>query len=241
MDNSSFNSNPILSYLGLPETYSPSPGGQPIQFLAKHLHIIPPHLLTLFSSITTPKQRTEIPAIRNRRLKYVESNPPELSFSSARSTWPTLWQGREPPRNEPGKEEQEWAEKEFLTGTQKHLGKLGNLLGGYEEEREAERLRVLRRQQVGLEASLPEEDEDTDDEEEEEQVNAIEEDAPEVSQAMFLRRIKERFIYGLLESIDYDTADWGERWDVENFRDEEERWFDDDEEEESVVLDNPTL
>lgn len=97
----------------------------------------------------------------------------------------------------------EWAEKGFLDGKKKHVGKLGNLLGGYEEEREAERVREIRRREREIEESLPEEDEDTDDEEEEEtapsqDAQAVEE-SPEEMKASFLRLVRERFIYGLLE------------------------------------------
>ena len=47
-----------------------------------------------------------------------------------------------------GKEEEEWASKQFLDGKKMHVGKLGPLLGGYEEEREAERVRTIRRREA---------------------------------------------------------------------------------------------
>src|SRR5271154_4334961 len=68
----------ILTYLDLPATYSPSPSSDPITFLRSHLHQIPPHLQHHFSAITDPKQRTLVPNIRNRRLKYTQSAPCEL-------------------------------------------------------------------------------------------------------------------------------------------------------------------
>lgn len=37
-------------------------------------------------------------------------------------------------------------------------------------------------------------------------------------------------MYGTLQNIDYDKVDWDERWDVDNDRDAEERWFDEEEE-----------
>ncbi|CAL1701037.1 unnamed protein product [Somion occarium] len=234
MEQTSLDPAPVLSYLGLPQDYGPCPAHSPIDFLTQHLRHLPPNILAQFSSVTTPKQRTTVSAIRNRRLRYTESNPPELSFTGAKSTWPTLWQGREPRGKDEAKEEQEWAEKQFLEGQEKHLGKLGALLGAYEEEREAERFRSIRRHEAELAESLPEEDEDTD-EDEEPGAAPLEELTPEDAQELFLRRVKERFIYGLLDSIDYEKVDWDERWDVGIDRDEEDRWF--DEEEESIAVD----
>lgn len=189
----------VLSYLGLPDDYEPSPVAAPVQFLSKHLRHLPPSLLGLFSPVITPKQRTMIPAIRNRRLRFAESEPSELRLSAAKATWPTLWPGKMAldMARETAKDEKDWADKEFMGGAGKQVGKLGELLGGYEEERGAERARDLRRQQREWEESLPEEDDDTDDEEydeeEQEELSSIEADA------IFLRRVKERFIYGLLD------------------------------------------
>lgn len=194
-----------LSYLGLPDDYSPSPDKQSIEFLTKHFRELPPHLLSHFSANTTPKQRSVIPAIRNRRLRYVDSNPPELSFASAKTTWPTLWPGREPPGREQGKDEREWAEKFFLGSSLKpHVGKLGMLLAGYEEERSAERVRAQRRAAADELDRIPEEEDsdegEEEEEEEEEQVQPpVEEDSVEDAKTWFLRCVRERFIYGLLE------------------------------------------
>ncbi|CCM04048.1 uncharacterized protein FIBRA_06207 [Fibroporia radiculosa] len=222
----------VLSYLGLPVDYQPSPDTQPLQFLAAHLRQLPPQLLPQFSSTTTPKQRSSIPAIRNRRLRYTASNPQELNFESAKANWPTLWPGRERPGQQRGDDEREWAEKFFLGSSLKpHVGKLGMLLGGYEEEREAEHVRSLRRAQAEELESLPEEDESSDEEEGEEPLPLPDEEEPyEDSRTLFLRKIKERFIYGLLESVDYDKVDWDDSWDADNDRDAEERWFDAEEE-----------
>ncbi|KAI0723127.1 hypothetical protein C8Q76DRAFT_794098 [Earliella scabrosa] len=218
----------ILSYLALPPSYEPSPRTAPVEFLRKHIRELPPHLLALFSKHTTPKARTAVPAIRNRRLKYAESHPAELSLANAKSTWPALWEGRERPGQEQGKEEKDWAEKEFLggEGTQQ-VGKLGALLGEYEEERESERVRAIRRLRAEYIESLPEEDEDSD---EEDEIPIPEELSPAENEEAFLRIVKERFIYGLLDSVDYDKVDWDERWDEDLDRDAEERWFDDEEE-----------
>ncbi|KAI9001403.1 hypothetical protein BD414DRAFT_474531 [Trametes punicea] len=224
-----FDPAPIFKYLGLPEDYEPSPRTAPIDFLHRHVRALPPHLLKLFSMNTTPKQRTVIPAIRNRRLKYTQSNPPEMSCTKAKSTWPALWEGRERPGKEQAQEEKEWAEKEFLGDGKQQVGKLGSLLGEYEEERESERVRTIRRQRAEYIKSLPEEEEESD-EEEEEPGSLAPEPFPAETEEAFLRLVKERFIYGFLESIDYDKVDWDERWDDDLDREAEERWFDDEEE-----------
>lgn len=78
-----------------------------------------------------------------------------------------------------------------------HVGKLGMLLGGYEEERESERVRSIRRAQAEALESLPEEDESSDEDGEEQPLE--EEESSEDVQSWFIRRIREQFIYGLLE------------------------------------------
>ncbi|KAI0682901.1 hypothetical protein BC835DRAFT_1297549 [Cytidiella melzeri] len=223
----------VLSYLGLPDNYNPSPATSPVSFLTKHLQHLPQNHLSLFSTLVTPRQRSEIPAIRNRRLRYAESQPPEFSGSHAKAAWPTLWQGKFTVDlgKETAKEEQEWADKDFLDGKAKQVGKFGALLGGYEEERGAELARELRRQQREWEESLPEEDEDSDEEDgtEELETEHSEMTAAEAD-AVFARRVKEKFIYGLLPSVDYDKVDWDEKWEPPLNRDDEERWFDEEEE-----------
>ncbi|KAF9821252.1 hypothetical protein IEO21_00860 [Rhodonia placenta] len=221
--------SPALSYLGLQDNYEPSPDSEPVEFLTKHLHQLPFHLLSYFSSITTPKQRSVIPSIRNRRLRYTSTDPPELRLAAAKSTWPTLWPGREPPGRAQAEDERAWAENFFMGSLKPHIGKLGMLLGGYEEERESERVRNIRRAQAEEIDSMPEEDESSD-EEEEEILPPEDDESPDDTQAWFLRIIRERFIYGLLEAIDYDKVDWDDVWDTDNDRDAEERWFDDEEE-----------
>ena len=111
-----------------------------------------------------------------------------------------LWQWQEirSQAQAEGKEEQEWADKEFLGGAEKQVGKLGALLRDYHEERESERVRAVRTQQREYEEALPEEDEDTD-EEEAARAAAAEEVSPETAQDLFMRRIREKFIYGLLD------------------------------------------
>ncbi|KAF7352634.1 DUF2052 domain-containing protein [Mycena venus] len=100
--------------------------------------------------------------------------------------------------------------------------------GGYEEEREAERFRTLRRERAEAEF-VPEEESDSDDDNvsgPSSMVQMIDEDA----KTSFERLIRERFIYGLLENIDYDKVDWDENLDADDDREAEERWFDEEEE-----------
>lgn len=194
MSSEAFDKSLVLKYLGLPGDYSPPPEDDPIGFLNKHLSQLPPNILRHFSYITTPKQRTLLVPIRNRRFRYVNSCPPELRFVVARNSWPELWQGRERRGMEEGNEERLWAQSEFLDGALQHVGKLANLLGDYEEEREAERVRSLRRRAMSDDSSfVPEED--SEDEEESKNI----EETDEQIRALFERRIRERFIYGLLE------------------------------------------
>ncbi|KIJ70115.1 hypothetical protein HYDPIDRAFT_104785 [Hydnomerulius pinastri MD-312] len=194
-----FRDNAILSYIGLPADYDPLPSKSPIDFLRKHLHHLPPHLITSFSSITTPKQRSAIPEIRNRRLVYIETKPKELQFAAAKSRWPLLWPVRERSGQEEAEEEREWAQKGFLDGKSQQVGKLATLLGDYEEEREAERVRSVRRKHVEAaeEEFVPEED-DSDSDMSDHDTPDMQE-SPEEQRLTFERRITERFIYGLLE------------------------------------------
>ncbi|KAF9006579.1 hypothetical protein BDQ17DRAFT_1351989 [Cyathus striatus] len=218
-----FNESVILKYLDLPHDYQPSPKTDAVVFLKKHLTQLPPHILLHFSHITTPKQRSVLPTIRNRRLTYTVNNPPELHFLAARRNWPLLWEGRERRGIEEGREEKAWAEI--------HVGKLGNLLKEYEEEREAERIRIMRRENAALDDFVPEEDESSSDEDEDIKQTSEQETEEEI-RTTFERLIRERFIYGLLDNIDYDKVDWDETLDdAEDNREAEERWFDEDEDE----------
>lgn len=187
----------ILSYIGLPPEYEPRPSVSPIEFLQKHLHMLPPHLIVGFSSITTPKQRSVIADIRNRRFAYTETKPKQLAFAEARSRWPHLWSGGGRHGQEAAQEEREWAEKGFLGGGTQRVGKLGTLLADYEEEREGERIRQVRRERAGDEF-VPEEESESE---------MSEEESPEEARATFERRIKELFIYGMLE-VSTATGQW---------------------------------
>lgn len=195
-----FNKDASLKYLGLPPDFSPSPETNPISFLNQFLSNLPPHILLHYSSITTPKQRTVIAQIRNRRLQYTHRNPPELRFESARNTWPELWQGRERRGKEEGEDERSWAQSDFLQGDRQHVGKLANLLAEYEEEREAERVRELRRSRaVDEDDFVPEEDTDSDVDDNTGANEPPETESAEQAKASFERLVRERFIYGLLD------------------------------------------
>ncbi|KAK1229530.1 hypothetical protein PQX77_007418 [Marasmius sp. AFHP31] len=231
MASHSFNEQPVLSYLGLQHSYEPSPSRDPISFLSKHILQLPQQLLVTFSVLTTPKERTTIPTIRNRRLEYVNSSPKQLRFVSARQTWPTLWTGTERRGIEEGDDEKQWVEKDFMQGSEKHVRKLGALLGQYEEEREAERVRGIRRARATTgEDFVPEEESDSD-EELEDELPEPEVESFEEQKRGFERRIHEKFIYGLLDNIDYDSVDFNENLDRDIDRDLEEKWFDEDEDE----------
>lgn len=249
MDTAEFDERAVLSYLGLPPDYEPSPRNSTIQFLRKHLSQLPPNVLRKFSIITTPKLRTILIPIRNRRLRYMNTHPKELDFISARNRWPALWEGRERRGREEGEEEKHWVEDEFLKGEAKHVGKLGSLLRDYEEEREAERVRTIRREMAAAN-SIPQEEPQEEEEEEEEESEEgepvqVEEESEEEKRRYFERLIRERFIYGLLpvgsshsvsdmyietilQDIDYDQVDYDEALDVDDDRETQDRWFDED-------------
>lgn len=190
-----FTPSVILAYLQLPESYSPSPKESPIDFLHLHIRQLPPHLLLTFSLITTPRKRTVIPTIRNRRLRYTLSDPHELSFAEARSRWPLLWEGESERRGmEEGQDEKDWVQSGgFMDGSKKHVGKLGTLLGDYEEEREAERIRAIKKERAAEREFIPEEDSDSDSDMENEELK------PEEARVSFERLVREQFIYGLLD------------------------------------------
>ena len=106
-----------------------------------------------------------------------------------------LWEGRERRGVEEGREEREWAEGVgFLRGSEKHVGKLGELLGEYEEEREAERVRIMRREQMAEEVFLPEEDSDSD-----EDIKMDKDGGEDDAMELFERVVREWFIYGHLD------------------------------------------
>lgn len=192
----------ILSYLSLPPDYDPVPNAKPIEFLSLHLHELPASLLCQFNNVVSPRQRSVIPTIRNRRLKYFSGDPIEFRFTEARRTWPTLYEGRERRGVEEGADEKTWADTDFLGGSiRPYVGKLGKMLGELEEEREADRVRVIRREQATADEFIPEEDEDEDESSDEDSPPPADETPPDpqADRDLFSRRIRERFIYGLLD------------------------------------------
>jgi hypothetical protein len=129
--------------------------------------------------------------IRNRRFNFAQRNPPELSFSAAKQQWPKLWEGTEHVGHGEAQDEKEWADSAFLGGGHPtYVGKLGTLLGGYEQDRHWEHEHQTRR------STLPEEDESSDDDSDSQQETS---ESVQILQDSFLCRVKERFIYGHLE------------------------------------------
>ena len=202
----------ILKYLDLPPSYSPSPSSDPKSFLEAHIHQLPPNLLARFATALDIHERSSLPVIRNRRTQYLQSAPTEYTFEGARKRFPDLWEsialasGDSTPRvdiraaaREGAEDEKRWAEREFLGGMQGKVGKLGPLLGGYEEARVANREREKRSEHTQLR------ERETETEEEFEESSDEEPDSPpgpeDLAQARdtFTRLVKERFIYGLLE------------------------------------------
>ncbi len=193
-----FDTNSVLTYLGLPLNYNPSPATAPVPFLTKHLRQLPPHILHWFNSITTPQQRTAVLLIRNRRFNFTQSNPPEFHFPAAMRQWPTLWEEPKPIGQEEAREEKEWADNTFLGGEhQTYVGKLGTLLGGYEEERQSERHRQAKRSRQ--EDFVPEVEESSDDDHDSSSSRPGTPESAQALQESFLRRLRGRFIYGHLK------------------------------------------
>ncbi|PVF99974.1 hypothetical protein CPB86DRAFT_668482, partial [Serendipita vermifera] len=237
-----------LRYLSLEPTYEPKPSTEPVDFLRQYISILPPSLLSSFSPLLTPLQRTKITNIRNRRLQYHSSAPKEFYFPNARNTWTNVWDEVAPrsvlkenwrERGQEGrKEEQEWAERGFLKGKQVvgERSRLGRLLGDYEEERvgeeerkkRGERLRRMEQdEKIAHEAEKYEED-DEEEEEELESEGSVGGDLDiERVKSLFERLLKEQFIDGRLDDFDYDSVDWDDKWDIQS-REDEERWFDED-------------
>jgi hypothetical protein len=100
-------------------------------------------------------------------------------------------------------DERHWAEHEFLGGQKQQVGKLGNLLGDYAEEREAEKLRMERREQAIREADefVPEEESESDEDDDAMDISPSqnEETNPFTERSYFERLIREKYIYGLLD------------------------------------------
>ncbi|QRV72785.1 hypothetical protein RhiJN_00799 [Ceratobasidium sp. AG-Ba] len=242
---SSFDGAAILKYLALDADYDPSPTENPIEFLKRHMLQLPPHILVLFSQNpkATPRARTSVPAVKNRRCNYAVGEPRALDPDVLSKTDPEVWdivneerpQGQAiqrpaaPERDEDVEDERAWADREFQGS---HIGKIGELLAELEGERARERLRTIRRQAAVArqrrEETEEEFDESSDEEEEEGDATGV---AGHINgpERDLRRLVRERFISGLLKEFNYDTVDWDEKWDPDD-RDSEDRWFDEEEE-----------
>lgn len=262
----------ILGYLGLPPDYSPSPQTQPVEFLNQYLsvmafHAHSPHV-AFFSDLLSPRQRTAVKLIKNRRTQYaLNSNSSALRWDEGRNLEPHIWDSMNagvshstaaatssnppPPRPgaDAGDQEREWVESSFIgyrsapasgsagpSTSKGYVGRLGNLLAEYEEEREADRLRTMRRERAAVAAMAKETEEefDSDSDSESTEANddataADEQESAEEIRSAFERVLRERFIDGLLNWDLYDEVDFSDKWDPDD-RDEEERWFDEEEE-----------
>ncbi|KZV84265.1 hypothetical protein EXIGLDRAFT_753970 [Exidia glandulosa HHB12029] len=237
----------FLKYLDLPDDYEPSPTRAPLDFLRAHLYQLPQHLAVYFSSSVAPRERTALPIVRNRRLNYAQSpaGSTALGYSAGRAEWPLLWEQSGSTRDDvkpgelSGQDERAWANANFMGGQGGELGRLGGLLSEYEAEREAERMRALRRDRAVRESMMPQVEEEEDESDEEDDATdanaAAEEESVEEHRAAFERLLRERFVYGTLDDFDYDSVDWNDEWDSIAERDNEERWFDADDDDDMVV------
>jgi len=211
----------VLRYLSLPETYTPNPSTLPIAFLRLHLSILPSSILQHFSFLLSPRQRTTLSAIRNRRLTYHTSAPTAFSFPIARNKWVDIWDEIAPgavlqenwrdTSKSYAEDEKAWAEAAFLDGetVAGKKSRLGRLLADYEEERvgeveRANRSARLRKREARKAGDREAELQDTEEEEEEEELSEDDQDAaPAVDnqqlKGTFERVLKERFIAGLLK------------------------------------------
>ncbi|KAG8975212.1 hypothetical protein FRB90_009578 [Tulasnella sp. 427] len=250
-----FDAAPILKYLSLPSSYDPHPKDDPIPFLRDHLVQLPIEHLKPFSSITTPRQRTQLLRIRNRRTTFACSaeGMKALSWVEARKEDPLAYEAfmisstgtqgmplaedpSDPTRafrkgEEEAKEERIWAQGSFMDGAKGHVGegKLAALLGQFEEEREAERFRDMKREMREKERIQRESEPEEEDDDEGEDETTPTHDSPEDARKSFENVTRDKFIDGLLEWMEYDAVDWDERWDDDG-RDDEERWFDEEDE-----------
>lgn len=196
----------IASYIGIPELEI---SDDPLVCLQTHLHHLPPSILVdNFSSLVSPKRRATLLSIRNRRFAYTRSNPPEFTFPEAKENWPALWRGPERSGSVQarGENESTWVRNHFMQGNTGSMlvGRLPGLLREYEEERQSERIREIRRERAAAVADqfIPEEDSDTDEEQEEAALPplSVEDDAAfEESEQEFEHKIKSLLIHGLLD------------------------------------------
>lgn len=93
----------------------------------------------------------------------------------------------------------EWAKGGFLGGFKGHVGKIGEILSEYEEEREAESARTLRRERMAKkaqeESAVQEEEDDSD----ECGAEAGPEPSDKEKKRAFERLLREQFIAGRVD------------------------------------------
>ncbi|KAG9002354.1 hypothetical protein FRB94_003970 [Tulasnella sp. JGI-2019a] len=146
-----FDPHPSLRYLSLPNEYIPSPNTNPVEFLERHLQDLPQSLLSPFSLILTPRQRTTLVRIRNRRTIWASSSDgiKQLSWQNVRREDPISYEtymiatagsrgaplaGASDPSapereirsgEEEAHEERHWAETNFLGGANEYTRHVG--------------------------------------------------------------------------------------------------------------------
>lgn len=208
----------IRSYLELPpDVLLPI---DPLRILTEYVDTLPRTLLEPFAEITTPRERARVRTIKSRRIMHASSRPPPafLSADAGRLRWPLLWERMGgstalPPPSSSVREEETWVKDQFLGegdgDSRQHVKKLGGLLRGFEEEREAETVRERKR----VERRMDEVGEEFDSESDEEdgvggrtgnaRVGAAvqeDEDQEAVARA-FERKLVELFVDGLDVSV----------------------------------------
>lgn len=192
----------IQTYLALPP--GPSLPSPPLQFLTDHLPLLPPSLALLLSKPTTPQGRTTIAQIRNRRYRWASQTPPPpaLRVSRGRDRHPLLFDrivgSGVDIRDEEGEEEEEWGRTRAVLGGGATIGKFGELMKGFEEEREGERRRAVRKEEARRERETAEEFEsDSDEDEQEHRVDSFWGAEVEERVRVFERILRERWLDGL--------------------------------------------
>lgn len=155
----------IEAHLGYPPA-----GSRPLHVLSAHLGALPPSLLSEVGAHTTPRERSQIPAIKARRVLYSTSEVrPELSADEGRRRWPRLWErlGGDPRAYVSGNQRDaaDWADRQFMDGQKGFVGKLAGALAEEEEIREWEETRAARVRERDGEGG-EEFDESSDEEEE---------------------------------------------------------------------------
>ncbi|TIA72268.1 hypothetical protein E3P77_01820 [Wallemia ichthyophaga] len=124
----------------------------PLLFLHKNIFFLPPNLLNYFHSVTTPKQRTNIPIIKKRRLNWAKSQQQQskdtFTTQAGRFRDPSNFEetvqrdslGNHPSfkyAHDAGLNESQWLSNNSMMSKHAKLGKLAGLLSEYESERDS--------------------------------------------------------------------------------------------------------